>query len=115
MKKIVKKEQRDCGWEVGKDLEVEAQRISNDEKKVQKQFIETKRLAKALEECLDTKAFRKKLTAAQEKLLDLYLEEGAAAVLRVLLIRIGRFFRTTDGELLFHRHADHRLYDMEER
>jgi hypothetical protein len=41
--------------------------------------------------------------------------DGEFGVWRLLLGTVAQFYRTDGGDLLFFRHRDHRLYDLEER
>lgn len=78
--------------------------LTDEEQEVSKAFLRVKRAAK------DPEAVRDKDRA----LVSVYKAHGAAEALRQLLERVGRFYRTTDNELLFHRAADSRLYEMDE-
>jgi hypothetical protein len=53
------------------------------------------------------------LTARDVKLLEEVLTLGPFELLRKLVSGLGSFYRTSDGDLLFFRGGDHRLYDVE--
>src|SRR5436190_6421552 len=75
-------------------------------------FIEVRRLATAVEK---GERSISKVRKSRREFVSLVLKHGPAELLKYLTFQVGAFYRTTDGNLLFFRDPDHRLYDIEEK
>lgn len=82
------------------------------ESSVKATFIEVRRLADEVKPGESPPSTMKK---AQRKLVSMVLKAGPAELLKHLLRQVGTFYRTTEGNLLFFRDADHKLYDIEDK
>ncbi len=76
-------------------------------------------LAKELKGAKDRKAqrqLRNQWTRPERQLVNLLLDKSHFQGLRQLLtVSVGKFYRTTEGALMFFREGDHTLYDLEEK
>jgi len=78
-----------------------------------------KKIQKISKQCdrhpAELEKIRKKLKPHEKTLLAILDKGNAFALLQSLLSSVGALYRTTTGDLLFFREADHKLYDLEEK
>ncbi len=89
--------------------------MSPQEQQVRDLFREVRRDADKLKKAEDPAKLRKRWSRTQRALVNLHLAESGFAVLQRLLPSVGQCYHTAEGALLFFRHADHNLYDIEEK
>jgi hypothetical protein len=63
----------------------------------------------------DAAAFKKQVESEYGEAAEHIVSDSTAGVLRELLKEVGNMHRTVEGQLLFSRRHDHKLYDMEEK
>ena len=90
--------------------------MSPEEMRMAQRFSRARLLMKAYKDGVeDEAAFIDKVKREYGKAAEHILNDSAAGVLRELLKEVGNMHRTVEGQLLFFRRHDHKLYDMEEK
>jgi hypothetical protein len=89
--------------------------MSPEEMQMAQRFSKARALITAYKKAVDDKtAFIERVQTAYGEAAQHIFSGSVAGVLRELLKEVGNMHRTAEGQLLFFRHHDHKLYDMEE-
>ena len=91
--------------------------MTPEEIRVQKEFAAVRKIAKGFKDVSDFEKpeLIKRFKPKYGELANYMFEDSGYSALKYLLTRIGRLYRTDEGQLLFFRFQDKKLYELEER
>ena len=91
--------------------------MTPEEIRVQKEFAAVRKIAKGYKNVTDLEKpeLIKRFRPEYGELANYMFEDSGYSCLKYLLTGIGRLYRTDEGQLLFFRFKDKKLYELEER